>query len=228
MVRADPDHLKFQIPNLMKSAPRILLVALALTGWAVGDLPKKAPISKYTRLWSDSPFTSKPVVLLAGPAVDPLKDYALLGVSPVTGGYRVTMLNKKDPSKRVIVESDRPAEGFKILGVTRKPGDPHGTVVRMSSGSVTGDVAFDKSLLALAPPPAQAAPKVGQNPQQLLPQPQLPGVAPGMNSGAAPLQPGQVPPRQPRPRVVPPAAPIQPAQPNSGLSNPRRDRRILR
>jgi hypothetical protein len=44
----------------MKTAPRMLLLALALTGWAAADLPKKAPVTKYSRLWTDSPFTSKP------------------------------------------------------------------------------------------------------------------------------------------------------------------------
>ncbi len=218
----------------MKSTPRILLVALALTGWAVADLPKKAPISKYTRLWTESPFTSKPVVAPAGPVADPLEDYSLAGVSPVTGGYRVTLLNKKNPTERLIVESDRPTGGFKILAVTRKPGDPLGTVVRMSSGSVTGNVAFDPQLLTLAPPPAPTGgPKPGQ--------PNLPGVvpgtAPGVNHGAAPVgqpgqagQPGQVPPRQPRPRVVPPAItptqPVRPGQPSP--STLRRDHRSPR
>lgn len=206
----------------MKPAPRILIIALALTGWAVADLPKKAPKSKYTRLWMDSPFTSKPLVEAAGPVADPLEDYALLGVSPVTGGYRVTMLNKKDPSKRLIVESDRPSEGFKILGVTRKPGDPLGTVVRMSSGSVSGNVAFDKKLLTIAAPAAPAAPGGSKAPLPL-----LPGVA----HGAAPVgQPGQEPTRQPRPRVVPPVAPSQPVRPgpSSSSSTLRRDHRSPR
>lgn len=223
MVRAHPDHLKALIFNPMKSTSRILLFALALTGWAVADLPKKAPISKYTRLWTESPFTSKPPPPeAAGPEADPLEDYALLGVSPVTGGYRVTMMNKKDPAKRLIVESDRPTEGFKILTVTRKPGDPLGTVVRMSSGSVSGNVSFDPQLLTIAAPPAAAGPKPVQ-------QPMLPGVAhgagqgagQGVTHGAAPVQPGQVPPRQPRPRVVPPAAPTQPALP-AQLTQPAR------
>jgi len=212
----------------MKSTPRVLLIALALTGWVVADLPKKAPISKYTRLWTESPFTSKPVVGPTGPVADPLGDYSLLGVSPVTGGYRVTLINKKDPAKRLIVESDKPAEGFKILGVTRKAGDPLGTVVRMSSGSVTGNVAFDPQLLTIAAAPAPVAPKGTQ--------PLLPGVAPGgvpgapgVSHGAAPVQPGQAA-RQPRPRVVPPAAtpgqPVRPGQPSP--STPRRDHRSPR
>lgn len=217
----------------MKSTPHILFIFVALTGWAVADLPKKAPITKYTRLWTESPFTSKPVVAPPGPVADPLEDFSLAGVSPVTGGYRVTMLNKKKPEERIIVESDRPTGGFKILAVTRKPGDPLGTVVRMSSGSVTGNVAFDPQLLTIAAAPPQAP--GGAKPAQSL----LPGVAPGtvpghpagVNHGAAPVQPGQVPVRQPRPRVVPPATPT-PAQPvRPGQPSPstlRRDQRSPR
>jgi hypothetical protein len=194
----------------MHAAPRILLLALALTGWAAADLPKKAPITKYTRLWTDSPFTSKPPPPEAGQVANPLEDYSLAGVSPVAGGYRVTLLNKKKPEERIIVETDRPSEGFKILGVTRKPGDPLGTVVRMMSGSVTGTVAFDEKLLTLATPPAPKPP----------PQGAPPGVAPGQ-----PPQPntaGQQ--RQPRPRVVPPPAPqAQPqAQPATNTQRPNR------
>ncbi len=120
----------------MHTPSRILLLTLALTltVWAVADLPKKAPLTKYTGLWTNSPFTSKPPPPEAGPVVNPLEDYALVGVSPVGAGYRVTMLNKKKPEERITVDSDRPREGFKILEVTRKPGDPLGTVVRMTSG----------------------------------------------------------------------------------------------
>ena len=189
----------------MPAAPRIVLLALALTGWAAADLPKKAPITKYTVLWTNSPFTSKPPPVGPIEVANPLEDYSLAGVSPVTGGYRVTMLNKKKPEERIIVESDKPRDGFKILSVSRKPGDPLGTVVRMQSGAVTGTVAFEEKFLVLAPPPA--APQGQQLP---------PGVAP--NQPQQP-QPGQVPPRQPRPRVVPPPTPQQ-AQPQQAPGQP--------
>ena len=198
----------------MHSAPRILLFALALTGWAAADLPKKAPITKYTRLWQDSPFTSKPPPPEAGPEANPLEDYALAGVSPFTGGYRVTLLNKKKPDERITVDSDNKNSEFKILGVTRKPGDPLGTVVRMSSGAVTGTVSFDEKLLTLAAPPAAA--KVPTN------------APPGAVPGQPPVQPGMAPQRQPRPRVVPPPAPqtppqaqSRPAPANQGQGRPR-------
>jgi hypothetical protein len=184
-----------------------VLLLLALTGVAAADLPKKAPLSRYSSLWTNSPFTSKPPPPEAGPENNPLDDYALIGVSPINdnNGYRVTLINKKKPDERITVDSDETVSGFKILGVTRKPGDPLGTVVRMSSGSMTGTVSFEENLLtvAAAKAPPQAAP------------PQVPGQPP------QPVPPGQAQPlRQPRPRVVPPPAPqagaaAQPTAPQS-------------
>ena len=181
----------------MHPALRILLLAPALAGWAAADLPRKAPITKYTGLWTNSPFTSKPPPPEAGPVVNPLEDYVLAGVSPISSGYRVTLLNKKKPEERIVVDSDKPSGGFKILAVTRKTGDPLGTIVRMSSGSVTGTVSFDSALLTLTPPPAAA-------PQQLN---HPPGVQPPPQPGQQPAQPAL---RQPRPRVVPPPPPATP------------------
>ena len=186
----------------MHPALRLLLLLPALIGVAAADLPRKAPLTKYSGLWMNSPFTSKPPPPEQGPAANPLEDYALAGVSPISSGYRVTLLNRKKPEERIVVDSDKPRDGFKILEVTRKPGDPLATVVRMSSGSVTGTVSFDESLLTLTPPPA------AQNPQ--LP----PGVQPPQ-PGAQP-QPGQAPQRQPRPRVVPPPNPQNQQQARPG------------
>jgi len=189
---------------------RLCIALLVLTGWAAADLPRKAPLSKYTTLWTNSPFTSKPPPPEPGQVANPLEDYSLTGVSPIGSGYRVTLLNKKKPEEIIVVDSDKPAGGFKIIAVTRKSGDPLGTVVRLSSGTVTGTVAFDSSMLALAAPPAA-------NPQ--------PNQPPGVQPLPAP-QNGQPGVRQPRPRVVPPppaAAPgsaaarpqgIRPAQPS--------------
>jgi hypothetical protein len=192
-----------------------VLLLLALTGVAAADLPKKAPLSRYVNLWTNSPFTSKPPPPEAGPENNPLDDYALIGVSPINdnNGYRVTLINKKKPDERITVDSDETVSGFKILGVTRKPGDPLGTVVRMSSGSMTGTVSFEENLLtvAAAKAPPQAAP------------PQVPGQPP------QPVPPGQAQPlRQPRPRVIPPPSAPQAgaaAQPTAPQSSQRPFRR---
>lgn len=195
----------------MNTAPRIILLTLALAAWAVAELPKKAPITKYTGLWNNSPFTSKPPPPEAGPLVNPLEDYALGGISPISSGYRVTLLNKKKPEERIIVESDVPREGFALLEVIRKPGDPLSTQVRLSSGTgasaVTGTVSFDeKTLVLAAPPAAKAAPKLP--PGVSIPGQPLQPAQPGQ-----PVQPGQLPNRLPRPRVVTPAPSGQPAAP---------------
>lgn len=182
------------------SNPAFLL--LVLTGAVMADLPKKAPLSRYSTLWTNSPFTSKPPPPDPAAAVNLLDDYALIGVSPIGGtSYRVTLIHKKKPEERITVDSDKTSkDGFKILEVIRKAGDPLGTTVRMNSGTTTGVVAFDSKLLTIAAPPkAPVAP----------PQPGQPPV-PGQ-----PVDPNQ-PIRQPRPRVVPPppALPGAQAQPN--------------
>ncbi len=182
---------------------RPIFLLLALCGVAAAEAPKKVPLSRYSRLWSDSPFTSKPPPGADAPVVNPLDDYALIGVSPISNtAYRVTMINKKSPDDRITVDSDNPKANFKVLEVIRKAGSPLGTIVRMSSGAMTGSIAFDESLLTLAAAPAPQNPP-GGNPQP--PQPQNPGMVP--------QPPGGQPQRQPRPRVVPPPAPAgQPQQ----------------
>lgn len=185
----------------MKLSISILTGLAVLTAWSAAELPQKPPLNRYTRLWSDSPFTSKPPPAEQGPQSNPLDDYSLIGVSPIgSNSYRVTLINKKQPDERITVESNSTRSDFKILGVTRKSGDPLGTVVRMSSGAMVGTVTFDEKLLTLAPPPA-AAPAVQQPSQP--PQP-VPAAQPQGGNGQPQPQ------RQPRPRVVPPPSVIQP------------------
>lgn len=168
---------------------------------AFSQVPQKAPLSRYIGLWQDSPFTSKPPPPEAGPLIDPLKDYVLLGVSPIRGGYRVTMMDKKAMEKRITVDSDNLSSEYKILGVSRKPGDPLGTSVQMSIGTATGTVRYDENtlVLAAAAPQPQAAP---------------PGQPPLNIAQPPPMIDGQQPVRQPRPRVVPPPAPAANGQPD--------------
>lgn len=180
----------------------LLIASLALIGVAVAETPKKAPLTKYTRLWTDSPFTSKPPPPEQGPEANPLEDYALVGVSPISDGFRVTLMNKKTPDERIYVESGKTVEGFKIIEVVKKAGDPLGTVVRMMSGSMTGTVAFDEKLLTLkTAAPATPGGRPGQPGQPG--QPLQPGqIQPGQPGQTVPGQPTAAP--QIRPRVVPP------------------------
>ena len=162
----------------------------------MAEVPQKAPKLRYIKLWTDSPFTSKPPPDSGPEAVNPLSDYALGGISPIKGGYRITLLNRKKPDERTIVESDDTSSGFKILTVNRMAGNPLGTTVRLASGSSVGVVAFDEKLLTLK---AAAKPNT---PQQNQPGAVPPGQQPPVPTSAPPENnPGQ---RQPRPRVIAP------------------------
>jgi hypothetical protein len=199
----------------MKTLTPILALALVLlSGMAAADLPVKAPNTKYTGLWTNSPFTSKPPPPPPGEVISPFEDYALLGVSPVGNGYRVTLTNRKNPEERILIESSRPdaEHGFTISAVNRKPGNPLGTTVDLRKGRIRGTVVFDETLLTLKAPPA--APKAPAQPAAIPGLPTQPGAvqAPGV--------------RAPRPRVVPPPPPaankLNPqAPPNSGNSQAR-------
>ena len=176
---------------MLLKIPSLLLLP-ALTAVLHAGVPQKLPLSNYSRLWTNSPFTSKPPTFGSGPIANPLDDYALLGVSPIGKGHRVTLINKKQPDQRITVETGKTsADGFSIIKVYRKAGQPLETTVEMASGSMQGTVSFDEKLLTIAAPPPVA------------PAAQAPGQAP-------PQIQGQATPVQPRPRVVPPPAPSSP------------------
>lgn len=149
---------------------------LAFTGAAVADLPKKPLLTRYTSLYTHSPFTSKPAERIPGPAQDPLADYALIGVAPLeNNGFRVTLIDRKKPEEQTTVFSDRPNDLFKIISVTPKAGDPLATVVRMQMGDSTGTVGFDSKLLTVAPKktPKATPPVTATAPARSIPRPRV-------------------------------------------------------
>lgn len=194
----------------------ISALSLAFVGIASADVPRKQTLQSYSSLWEKSPFTTPPPPPEIMEKKNPLEDYALIGVSPIGGNkYRVTMINKKQPDERKMVYSDVKDAEFQIIKVTRKTGDPLGTVVTMKSGSQVGTVSYEEKLLTLAAPPVAkpSAPNPGQPPMP----------------AQAPVDPNQ--PRMPRPRVVPPPTPpvpqpqVQGQQAHPPTNNQRPDRR---
>ncbi|MBC7980313.1 MAG: hypothetical protein H7Y36_07095 [Armatimonadetes bacterium] len=177
-----------------------MTAALCTIGHA--ELPQKAPLTSYTALWTESPFTSKPPPAAAGTAVNPLDDYALSGIAPVPGGYRITLLNKKNPEEKKVIEPGINSE-FTVISVNRNPSKYLGTTVVLSSGAIQGSVTFQPELLVLKGPP-----DVQQPPNNNLP----PGVAPNAANNQQD-QNAQVPQRAPRPRIVPPPIPQVQGQP---------------
>lgn len=174
----------------------LLAALLACIHAGAEDLPRKAPLGKYAGLWNNSPFTSRPVVQPREvvPEENPLDDYALTGVSPVADGFRVTLINRNDPSERIVVDSSRTTSNhdFKILNINRSAGRPLSTTVELTDGNHTSTIGFEEELLTLKSPPAA--------PQQ------QPNQPPGANQGDAEQEQPQGARRQPRPRVVPPPA----------------------
>lgn len=187
----------------MKSPSLIALVLLTACGVALADIPVKKPLQFYSKLWSPSPFT-KPVVQTGPTSPDnPFKDYHLTGIAPIEGGYMVTISNKKDKTKKVVIAPGSESK-FQIVKVERNPGVRLGTVVTLTDGNSQGEVRFEPDLVVLNTPAAQ-------NPAEQ----QLP---PGFNPNQQ-IQTGNnqvAPPTAPRSRIVPPANPGQNNNPNSG------------
>lgn len=185
----------------------------------MADVPSKPADTKYSTLWSNSPFTSKPPPPPPGDVDEAFADWTLGGVSSVEGGYMITLLHKKNAGETQIIrprgiqkttadkiewlETGAPGT-FKLDKVERGKGGWKDISVHLTSGGKSGVVRFDdKNLVPKSSGPAPVGNRQGQ--------PGQPGVQP--QPGAQP-QPGQQNPnpaapgvRQPRQRVLPPAAP---------------------
>lgn len=195
---------------------------------AHSSTPVKAPLVKYTGLWTNSPFTSKPPPPPPPEMANPFEDFTLTGIAPVPGGYRITIMSKKNPDVKKVIQPGSKSE-FTVVSVNRNPGKALGTTVVLSSGAIQGTVSFEPDLITLKAAPAAPVPQQGNS-----------NLPPGINNPSQPPLPtqavqnpgdGQ---RQPRPRIVPPpAATGQQPQPQTqgqdrGGSRPDSERRTNR
>ena len=142
----------------MKSLPILFLAVFACMP-AHANAPKKAPLVKYTGLWTNSPFTSKPPPPPPGETVNPFEDFTLAGISPVPGGYRITIISKKNPDIRKVIEPGGGGE-FKVVSVERNPEKSLGTTVVLSSGAIQGTVSFEPELITLNAAPRIPRPRI--------------------------------------------------------------------
>ncbi|MFM2199605.1 MAG: hypothetical protein RLZZ505_3037 [Verrucomicrobiota bacterium] len=189
----------------------VLIFAACACLPAHANTPKKEPLVKYTGLWMNSPFTSKPPVVEGAPPVNPFEDFTLTGIAPVPGGHRITIVSKKNPEIKRVIEPGGSDE-FKVVSVQRNPEKDLGTVVVLSSGSTQGSVTFEPELITLnAAPTAPVEQPGGEKIQPEVEQPPSTVPPPGM--------------RQPRPRITPPPTPAANQQPGNQPSGERRDNR---
>jgi len=149
----------------MKALVTILLLTHTLV---LAELPNKRNPMELRSLWENSPFTVKPAI---ESAKNELEDWTLAGVSSnSSGGYMITIVNKKDRSDRRRIHSsgqnsEGNVDGYNILEVAQGGLDYKKTKVKLSIDGQEGWVTYDEKLLAIKPappissrPPAQPRP----------------------------------------------------------------------
>lgn len=172
----------------------LLLCCLPLSLWAAA--PKKPLPSRYTVLYTSSPFTTPaPVINTNLPVANPLEDWVLGGVTKFPDGYFVILINKKKPNEKTVIQPGMHSE-FQVIEVIEDEKDYTATTVKLRYGSSQGTVTFDKKLLTVNTPSQKQAQEERQ--------PQGPPGLPSMADRER-LRSNQV---TPRPRTIsPPMAP---------------------
>jgi hypothetical protein len=197
----------------MKPLASIIIFA-ACAGLASADVPRKKPVNQYNLLWTRSPFTTPPPLQEPPPEGNSFEGWALGGISPVKGGYMISIINTKKQGESQVIRPDGTVEltypdhvdlgkagekeAFSLVRVDYGKKSWADTAVVLSSGGKTGTLHFDETQMvpkAAAAPAAPAAAPPGAVP----PAPGTPNqpAAPAPNAGN----------RAPRPRVITPAAP---------------------
>ena len=123
-------------------------------------LPKKQPRGRYATLWTKSPITIKPIVIQEEDDPHEVDDYTLAGVSPVDGGWSVTLIHKKERGKRLhVLPGMKNEEGFTVASVRQDPiSNKNTTVVISTPDGKKGTVAYEEKFLALKAAPAAKKP----------------------------------------------------------------------
>ncbi|MGB6223311.1 hypothetical protein [Haloferula sp.] len=163
----------------------ILLGWLGLSLLASAAAPAQPTLTRYMKLWTDSPFTTKPEIIKED--FNPLEDYALGGISKLEDGYYAILLNRKKPDDKIVIYPGEKSD-FEVIDVTWPTGSWKDAVVTVRSGTKTGIVKFEDKLLTLKAAPAQATQKPA-------------AAAPTIGKPAPGAKPST---RTPRPRVVVP------------------------
>lgn len=158
---------------------------LALAALASAGAPTQPTLTRYSKLWVNSVFTTKPEIVANN--VNPLEDYALGGISKLEDGYYAILLNRKKPDEKVVIYPGEKND-FEVLDVKWPTGSWRDAVVTVRNGKNSGVVKFEDKLLTVKTAPAKAPNVKGKPPVKIGKRPQT--------------KPGKA--RTPRPRVVTP------------------------
>lgn len=132
----------------------LIIIFFSLCAMVFGDLPRKRNHMELRNLWNNSPFTTKPE---RETLKNELEDWFLAGVSASpSGGYMVTIVNKKDRTDRRRIHSsgqnsEQKVNGYKILEVSQGGYNYRDTKVKLALGNQQGWVTYDEKLLAIKP-----------------------------------------------------------------------------
>lgn len=168
-----------------------ILILFGLAAAAFGAPPSQPNLTRYTTLWTDSPFTAKPPPPEPTGTVNPFEGYSLGGISKLEDGYFGILLNDKDPEKKEVIRPGHKSE-FEIVEVNWSETNWRDTTVKVKRGSQVGTLAFDSGQLTLSAPVAAA------------PRPAVATPNPAANNAPNNQAPNGNERRRPRPRVVVP------------------------
>lgn len=163
--------------------PTFFAIGAALVSPVFADAPKQPTLTRYSKLWTNSVFTTKPV--MEGKVEEnPLEDYALGGISKLQDGYYAILFHRTKPDEKIVIYPGAKSD-FEVLDVNWPEGSWKDAVVTVRNGSNTGTVEFEDKLLTVKPAPQVAA--------RVTPQAKKPKTQSKTN---------QPTPRAPRPRTV--------------------------
>lgn len=104
--------------NVARISLTLFLFGTLIPTTASAAVPKKRLPHHYETLWTNSPFTSKPIEPSTSPPPNPVEDYTLAGLSRVEDGWFVVLIHKIDRSKRIRLSPHQcTASGFGVVAI---------------------------------------------------------------------------------------------------------------
>lgn len=138
-----------------------LVLLIGSAGETLADPPKKPRAMQYSRLWTDSPFTIKPVAA-AKVAESPLeRDWMLGSIRPSGKGYSVTLINKKDRKDRIRFLPGVKTKDFQLMKVEQDAKNTKNSRVQIKKGTQLAWITYDAQLIKVrtsAAPAKKSAP----------------------------------------------------------------------
>lgn len=149
----------------MKSVFFLFLAGLP----ALAAVPAKKPLVAYALLWTRSPICSPPGTTCSLPAFNPFAEWTLGGVSAVSEGYRVTLINRQQPDQQRVLRSGE-SDPFRIESVRFGTDSWKATTVVLNCNGFSQQLGFEDAFIrpkSLHAAPAAANAPAGGPPKRI-------------------------------------------------------------